>query len=111
MFYSAAYSKKGKYDASQGISTAQQLIEKMEGVDEGKIPAATNKDPWDWKKKLQLYKDFHAVPVGRGHKIGGFHYDVTRMTRAERAQHSYDDEDPLKNVSDKDLREGNLCFN
>jgi hypothetical protein len=106
----AAYFKKGKYDASQGITTAQQLIEGVEGVDEGRIPAATKKDPWEWKQKLQLYKLYNAVPVGRGHKIGGFNYDITRMTRAQRAQHAFDNEDPLKDVSEKDLKEGNLCF-
>jgi hypothetical protein len=108
--HAAAYFRKGKYDASQGITTAQQLVEEVEGVDEGKIPAATNEDPWGWKQTFQLYKSLHAVPCGRVHKIGGFHYDITRMTRAQRAQHAFDDEDPLKDVSDKDLREGNLCF-
>jgi hypothetical protein len=34
----------------------------------------------------------------------------TKMTRAERAGYAFKNKDPLADVSDKDLKEGNLDF-
>jgi hypothetical protein len=105
-----AYFRKGGYDASQGITTAQKLLDEVKDVDEGEIPPASNKDPWDWKKRLQTYKNKHGTPSGRGYKIGGLKHDITRMTRAQRAGYAFDEVDPLKDVSEKDLKEGKLWF-
>lgn len=105
-----AYFKKGKYDASQGISTAQKRLDEVEEVYEGELAPASNKDPWDWKKKLQAYKIKHSVAGGRVPKIGGTHYDITRISRAQREAYAFDHVDPLKDVSDKDLKEGNLVL-
>lgn len=106
--HAAAYFKKGEYDISKGIASTKKLLDAQEeeGIDERKIPGADSKDLWGWKKELKRYKDQYAI----GGKIGGTRYDITKMSRTERAKHAFDNEDPLKDVSTKDLKEGNLDF-
>lgn len=58
------------------------------------------KDPWGWAKNLKKYKSQHAV----GGKIGGRKYDITKMTRKERAKHSFNGEDPLKDIPENALK-------
>lgn len=41
---------------------------------------------------------------------GGDEYNILRMPRMERAKLAFDKKDPLKDFSDKDLREGNLMI-
>lgn len=40
--------------------------------------------------------------------VGGDEFNILRMPRMERAKLAFDKKDPLKDFSDKDLREGNL---
>jgi hypothetical protein len=101
-----AYFKKGKYDASKGISTAKKLLDGVKGANQKNLPSVSQSDPWSWKTELQAYKNHYAI---RG-KIGGTSYDITRMTRKERADHAYDGVDPLKDVPVDVLREGRLDF-
>jgi hypothetical protein len=42
--------------------------------------------------------------------LGGTHYNITNMPRKMRASHAFDNKDPLEDMSDKDLKEGNLDF-
>jgi len=102
--HASAYFKKAKFETSKGIAGTEKLIEEAEPSDELKLPKKTEKDPWKWTKRLKDYKKDH------GPKIGGTKYDITKMTRKERAKHAFDDKDPLADVSEKDLKEGNLDF-
>jgi hypothetical protein len=103
--HAAAYFKKAKFEASKGVTGTKKLLEDIKASDEGKLPKKIVKDPWGWTKRLKEYKSQHGRP-----RIGGTHYDITRMTRRERAQHAFDKKDPLQDVSDKDLKKGNLDF-
>ncbi|KAF2130921.1 hypothetical protein P153DRAFT_395323 [Dothidotthia symphoricarpi CBS 119687] len=105
--HAAAYFKKGKFDANKGVTSTAKLLEELEEegeVNEGELPNASTKDPWGWAKRLKEYKREH------GPKIGGTNYDITLMSRKERAKHAFKGVDPLKDVSEKDLKEGNLDF-
>jgi len=42
--------------------------------------------------------------------IGGYSYDITKMGREQRAKHAFDKVDPLKDIPDKDLKEGNIII-
>jgi hypothetical protein len=62
------------------------------------------KDPWKWSEKFKAYKQ-------RQHpKMGGTHYDITKMSRKDRAAAAFDKKDPLADVSAKDLKENLLDF-
>lgn len=104
--HAAAYFKKAKFSNEKGISNTEKVLESVKGGSEAKLAKKTEKDPWGWSKKLTAYKRKHGV----GSKIGGTKYDITRMSRKERASHAFDKKDPLADVSDKDLKEGNLDF-
>lgn len=56
------------------------------------------------------YKQSYSTGTRRTRTIRGYKYDITRMLRAERASYAFDEKDPLADVSDKDLKEGNLDF-
>ncbi len=101
--YLAAYFKKAKLDASRGVGGIAKLIYELED-DNCEVKDPSGKDLWGWKKALTKYKKSH------GAKIGGTRYDITKMSRKERADASFDGIDPLKGVSLKDLKEGNLDF-
>jgi hypothetical protein len=103
--HAAAYFKKAKFEANKGIAGTAKLIDEAKASDEGKLPKKTVKDPWGWAKRLREYKAEHGSP-----KIGGTHYDITKMTRKQRANYAFDKKDPLQDVSEKDLKEGNLDF-
>lgn len=103
--HAAAYFKKSKIDSSKGVPGTAKLIDKAEPSDESKLPSKTEKGPWKWNKRLKDYKSLHGSP-----KIGGTKYDITKMSRKERASHAFDNKDPLADVSEKDLKEGNLDF-
>jgi hypothetical protein len=102
--HAASYHQKAKFEANKGIANTKKLVEEAEPSGESKLPKKTDKDPWKWARKLKDYKTVH------GPKIGGTKYDITKMTRKERAKHAYDGKDPLADVAEKDLKEGNLDF-
>jgi hypothetical protein len=104
--HAAAYFKKAKIDSSKGVPGTEKLIEKAKPSDESKLPAKSEKDPWKWNNRLKDYKSQY----GTGGKIGGTKYDITKMKRKERASYAFDNKDPLADVSEKDLKEGNLDF-
>lgn len=104
--HAAAYFKKGKFSNEKGISNTEKILESAKGGSEAKLAKKTDKDPWGWNKMLTAYKRKH----GKGSKIGGTNYDITKMTRKQRASHAFDKKDPLADVSEKDLKEGNLDF-
>ncbi|KAH9875132.1 hypothetical protein J1614_004622, partial [Plenodomus biglobosus] len=57
------------------------------------------KDKWQWHVKLTAYKK------KRSPKMGGQHYDITKMSKAARAKAAFDNKDPLAGVPAKDLKE------
>ncbi|KAJ4991125.1 hypothetical protein SVAN01_03475 [Stagonosporopsis vannaccii] len=107
--YAATYFKKGKFDNERGIFSAKTVLEGAEGGSEAMLAKKSEKDPWGWGKILGDYKKKHGTGKG-GASIGGTKYDITKMSRKERASHAFDKKDPLADVSDKDLKEGNLDF-
>jgi hypothetical protein len=62
------------------------------------------KDPWKWAEKFEAYKQRHHP------KMGGTHYDITKMSRADRAAAAFDGKDPLADMSAKDLKDNLLDF-
>jgi hypothetical protein len=62
------------------------------------------KDPWRWAEKLKTYEQ------GRAPVMGGQKYDITKMSRADRAAAAFDGKDPLAAVSAKDLKDNLLDF-
>jgi predicted KAP-like P-loop ATPase len=102
--HAAAYFKKAGFDNEKGIATTAKLIEEAEPSAQEELAKKSDKDPWKWSKRLKDYKSNH------GPKIGGTKYDITKMSRKERASYAFDHKDPLADISDKDLKEGNLDF-
>ncbi|KAF1938112.1 hypothetical protein EJ02DRAFT_425980 [Clathrospora elynae] len=98
--HAAAYFKKAKLDASKGVASTTKLLEELDDGD----AKSSSKDPWGWAKLLKKYKSNY------GTKIGGTKYDITKMSRKERAKHAFDGEDPLKDVPDQALKDGTLDF-
>ncbi|KAF3052722.1 hypothetical protein E8E11_009669 [Didymella keratinophila] len=107
--HAAAYFNKSKFAPEKGISNTKDILETAKGGSEAKLPKKDAKDPWGWDKTLKAYKKQHGTGKGRG-QIGGYKYDITRMSRKERASHAFDKKDPLADVSDKDLKERVIDF-
>lgn len=105
--HAAAYLKKAKFAYEKGISNSKELLDGVKGASEAKLAKNTDKDPWGWDKMLKGYKQKHGTGKGAG-TIGGTKYDITKMSRKERASYAFDKKDPLADISDKDLKEGNL---
>lgn len=51
----------------------------------------TGKDPWGWGKMLAEHKKQYGKR--QRSTIGGTHYDITKMSRAESASHAFDEKD------------------
>jgi hypothetical protein len=101
--HAAAYFNKAGFEPEKGLPGTKELIEKAEPSDTSKLPAKKEKDPWGWNKRFKEYKSLHGTP-----KIGGTNYDITKMTREQRASYAFDEKDPLADIAIKDLKEGNL---
>ncbi|ORY18876.1 hypothetical protein BCR34DRAFT_553706 [Clohesyomyces aquaticus] len=103
------YFKKAGLDPNKGVaSTAKRLhdlAERYEVEENGELAKGSEKDPWDWDKKLRTYKKAHGTP-----SIGGKRYDITKMSRAERASYAFDGKDPLADIPLKALKEDLLDF-
>ncbi|EUC50517.1 hypothetical protein COCMIDRAFT_959 [Bipolaris oryzae ATCC 44560] len=61
-------------------------------------------DVWNWVKIFKAYKK------ERGPVMGGEKYDITKMTRAERAESAFDQRDPLVDFPVKDLKKNLVDF-
>lgn len=66
--------------------------------------AKKEKDNWGWERLFKKYKKEHHP------KMGGNHYDITKMSRAERKEAAYDGKDPFADVPAKDLEEDLVVF-
>ncbi|KAK5128308.1 hypothetical protein LTR85_002975 [Meristemomyces frigidus] len=101
-----AYAKKAGIDLKAvGCDDIGEILEENVDDSEAKIPTSKG-ERYKWAKKLKEYKAQHTS----GGKLGGDSYDITKMSRKQRAGYAFDKKDPLADVSDKDLREGNLAF-
>jgi len=105
--HAIAYFKKGKFDVSMGTARTARLLqgeEDQEPDDESKLPKKDEKDPWCWAARLKKYKKLR----GHGGRIGGTQYDITKMSRRERASHAFDNKDPLADIPIKELKNNNI---
>jgi hypothetical protein len=87
---------KGKRKRGLGDVENAENVEKMGKTHE------LEKDPWHWNDKFKAYKK------ERHPKMGGEHYDITKMSRADRASSSFTGKDPLAKIPLKDLKENLL---
>ena len=55
----------------------------------------------EYKSNYETQQSWRGPP-----KIGGDMFDITKMTRQERAEAAFDKKDPLAHISDADLRKG-----
>lgn len=125
------YFKQAQLDPSKGLSNTQVYLDKLENAsnyytlkydskndDAGQedeeeeesedvclhLKHGTSKDPWAWGVTFKRYmKMYFAGPHFQ-------QYDITKMTRAERAKYAFDGKDPLKKISVKDLQNNLLDF-
>ncbi|KAF2462897.1 uncharacterized protein BDR25DRAFT_347554 [Lindgomyces ingoldianus] len=105
--HAVEYFTKAVLDPSRGVFGTEKLLEKLKEAQDGYEEDTTGRserDPWAWGKKLRRYKKSY------GPRIGGSSYDITKMTREERAKYAFDGKDPLKNISEKDIKQGNLAL-
>ncbi|KAF1942002.1 hypothetical protein EJ02DRAFT_376613 [Clathrospora elynae] len=65
---------------------------------------ASEQDPWQWVENFKRYKQ------KQGASLGGQKYDITKMSRADRAATAIDGKDPLADVAVKDLKDDLLDF-
>ncbi|KAI0113214.1 hypothetical protein F4814DRAFT_338994 [Daldinia grandis] len=98
------YAKKAGIDLSlAGCYGTDEKIKALERAAGGKIkpiPGAPKTDRWDWKKKFKKFS--------KEYKIGGERFNILKMSRDERAGYAFDKKDPLADISDKALQEGNV---
>lgn len=105
--HAVEYFTRAALDPSKGVPGTEELLDKLKEHSEHYEEDTTGrseKDPWAWGKKVRQYKKHH------GPLVGGSNYDITKMSRAERARYAFDGKDPLEDISAKDIREGNLAF-
>jgi hypothetical protein len=107
--HAATYFKKGRLRPEMSTSNTPVILEASKSGSEAKLPKKDAKDLWGVDKTLEAYKKKHGTGKGGG-QIGRYKYDITRMSRKERASHAFDTKDPLVDASDKDLKGGNLDF-
>ncbi|EAT76982.2 hypothetical protein SNOG_15607 [Parastagonospora nodorum SN15] len=92
-------------ECNKGVLGAKELLEKAKSSGESKLRKKTGKDPWGWAKRLNWITANAMSPT-----LGGTHYNITNMSRKTRASHAFDKKDPSADMSDKDLKDGNLDF-
>ncbi|KAF2190753.1 hypothetical protein K469DRAFT_697983 [Zopfia rhizophila CBS 207.26] len=97
-----AYFRKAGIHPSNGVCGTSELLKRYNSRKDTK-EAKNNR--WDWDSEFNKYRKDYGTP-----QLGGTHYDITKFTRKERAAYAFDKKDPLANLSQKDIREGNLDF-
>lgn len=105
--HAVGYFTKAALDPSRGVFGTEKLLEKLKEAEDGYKDDTTGRserDPWAWGKRLRRYKTSY------GPEIGGSSYNITKMTREKRAQYAFDGKDPLKDISEEDIAQGNLSF-
>ncbi|KAF3061026.1 hypothetical protein GL218_03102 [Daldinia childiae] len=97
-----SYAKRAGIDLSlAGCYGTDEKIKALERAGKIKpISGAPKTDRWDWKKKFKKFS--------KEYKIGGERFNILKMSRDERAGYAFDKKDPLADISDKALQEGNV---
>jgi hypothetical protein len=92
-----AYFERSGIDADKGVKGTRERLVKLKGKNPS-VPG-TKKDAWGWEARLKKYKKDHVA--GR---MGGKSFDITKWSRKDRAEFSFNGKDPLAKFSDKDLK-------
>lgn len=108
--HAVAYFKKAGLPADKGITGTAKLLEKLStpGDGDGKDDEnqfkdkRSKKDPWAWAARLKAFKSNHGIATMKSK------YDITKMSKAERASHAFDKKDPLAGIPANVLRDGLL---
>ncbi|KAK6430393.1 hypothetical protein LTR95_013449 [Oleoguttula sp. CCFEE 5521] len=68
-------------------------------------------DRWGFKARIKNFEEKYGKSAQGGKpKLGGQQYDITKMSRSERASHAFDDKDPLADIPIKELKAGNISL-
>ncbi|KAI0377009.1 hypothetical protein F5Y04DRAFT_192299 [Hypomontagnella monticulosa] len=98
-----AYAKKAGVDLNAaGCFGTEEKVKALE-KEVGRIKSLSGSprsDRWEWRRKFKKFS--------KENKIGGEKYNILRMSRTQRASFTVDKKDPLADVSDKALQEGNV---
>ncbi|KAG9854314.1 hypothetical protein KCU98_g1783, partial [Aureobasidium melanogenum] len=87
----------------KGVTDFDDKVDEWTSQIEGKVRLPPKKaDRFGWKTKFQKY----TKQYGRGGKIGGGHFKITKWTRQKRAKHAFDKKDPLGDEEIKALKNG-----
>ena len=78
-----------RYAIDKKINVNTYRLKKLVNEHKGPVsmPAKAG-DKWGFKKKLRAYRSKHG-------KCGGHHFDITKMSSAERKRHAFNGKDPL----------------
>jgi len=108
--YVIGYAKKARIDlVTGGCHEVRKILEDEENQDIAPLKDGSSRGGrWKWPKNYKEYKsNYETQQSWRGPpKIGGDMFDITKMTRQERAEAAFDKKDPLAHISDADLRKG-----
>ncbi|KAI4723830.1 hypothetical protein E4T49_08445 [Aureobasidium sp. EXF-10728] len=87
----------------KGVSDVDDKVDAWNSQIEGKVTLPPKKaDRFGWKTKFQKY----TKTYGKGGKIGGQAFQITKWSRAERKKHAFDKKDPLSDDQIKALENG-----
>ena len=108
--HAVAYFKKAGLSADKGIASTAKLLEKLGAPEDGDGEDDENsfkdkgskKDPWAWAARLKAFKSNHGIATMKSK------YDITKMSKSERASHAFDKKDPLAGIPANVLRDGLL---
>ncbi|KAK5088805.1 hypothetical protein LTR05_003027 [Lithohypha guttulata] len=93
------------YAVEKGIdvSTVYGTNRRLEEV-ESEIPDWPKEgvDRWGFAKRYNAHKKKYG-------KMGGTHFDITKWSRAERAQYAFDHKDPLAGIPENYIKAGNIA--
>ena len=122
----AAYAKNAGIDleATGCYAVSKGLEDDLKKVKPLKVVKKTGR--WQLPKHVRkalhtyslLYTD-STLQMTKYKKHGGFHgfrpydipgHDITKWSRKERAKWNFDKKDPLADISEKDLKEGNIML-
>ncbi|KAI1380358.1 hypothetical protein F4677DRAFT_406562 [Hypoxylon crocopeplum] len=99
-----AYARKAGIDLKDagcfGTDEKIAALEKELGKGIRPFHGTPRPDRWEWRKKFKKFS--------KDHKIGGEKYNILKMSRRERASYAFDKKDPLADLPDKAIQEGNV---
>jgi hypothetical protein len=105
------YAKKAGIDLEQaGCASMKTILKEFERVRPiTVVPKNMPRDRWAWKRKLSRYRQMNGLAVDvtfDGHDT----HDITKWTRAQRAQFAFDQKDPLADIPEDDLKNNRIAL-